>query len=158
MTGELLKSRANLDVLHVPYKGGGPAVVAAIAGEVSIYYGIAGSAMGSIRAGKLKALAVAAPSRYSVLPNVPTFAELGYPDIVASEWNGVFAPKGTPPEILQLLNTEVRAVAAEPRIQDALTSMGVDVVTSSPAEFSTFVRNETARWGKIIKELNIRAE
>jgi tripartite-type tricarboxylate transporter receptor subunit TctC len=159
LTGELFKSQSKLDIVHVPYKGGGPGVVAAMAGEVSIYYAIAGSAMGAIKSGKLKALAVAAPSRYAPLPNIPTFSELGYADVVASEWNGLFVPKGTPQEIVDLLNKEARAVLAEPAVQEKLvTTLGIDIVTNTPAEFGQFVQREATRWGRVIKQLNIRAD
>jgi tripartite-type tricarboxylate transporter receptor subunit TctC len=159
LTGELFKAQSKLDIVHVPYKGGGPGVVAAMAGEVSIYYAIAGSAMGAIKSGKLKALAVAAPSRYAPLPQVPTFTELGYADVVASEWNGLFVPKGTPQEIVDLLNKEARAVLAEPAVQEKLvTTLGIDIVTSTPTEFNQFVEREATRWGRVIKQLNIRAD
>ena len=159
LTGELFKSVSKLDIVHVPYKGGGPGVVAAMAGEVSIYYAIAGSAMGAIKSGRLKALAVAAPARYAALPNIPTFAELGFADVVASEWNGLFVPKGTPAEIVDLLNKEVRAVLAEPAVREKLaTTLGIDIVTSTPGEFDQFVQREALRWGRVIKQLNIRAD
>lgn len=158
LCGELLKSEAKLDLVHVPYKGGGPGVTAAMAGEVSVYWATGGSGMAAIKAGKLKPLAITAPKRYAPLPNVPTFAELGYPDIVASEWTGVFVPRGTPAEIVQLLNKEIATVLAEPRVHETVTDLGIDIVTSSPQEFADFVHNEGQRWGRTIKQLHIRAD
>ena len=157
-TAELFKSQAKLDMVHIPYKGGGPGVTAAMAGEVSIYYATGGSGMAAIRSGRLKALAVTSPTRYSALPNVPTFVELGYPEIVASEWNGLFAPRGTPAEIIQLLNREVHAVLADPRIREATTSLGIEIVTSTPQEFGQFVQNETRRWGGVIRQFKISVD
>jgi tripartite-type tricarboxylate transporter receptor subunit TctC len=158
LTGELFKSLIKSDMVHVPYKGGGPAVTAAIGGEVSVYYATGGSAMASIRAGKLKALAVAAPNRMPALPNVPTFAELGYPDVLASEWTGIFVPKDTPADIVQLLNREVRATLADPKVHEQMSNLGIDTVTSGPREFAQFVHGEMQRWGRIVKQLNLTTE
>ena len=156
LVGELFKRQAKLEMVHIPFKGGGPGVAAAIAGQVSVYYALPGSAMPSIRGGRLKALAVAAPTRMSALPNTPTFAELGYPGVIASEWNGILVPKDTPAQIIQLLNREVRDVLAEPATAEQLTKMGIDIVTSSPHEFQQFLQHEVQRWGAVVRELNLK--
>jgi tripartite-type tricarboxylate transporter receptor subunit TctC len=155
---ELLKTQTKASILHVPYKGGGPAVLAAISGEVSVYFATPGSGMPHIRSGKLKPLAVAAPRRQPALPNTPTFAELGFPDVVASEWTGLFVPKGTPADVIQFLNKEVREIIAEPAMAEQFSKMGVDTVTGTPREFQQFVSNETRRWGAIVRQLNLKAD
>ena len=156
MTSELFKRLAKLDMVHIPFKGGGPGVTATIGGQVSIYYATGGSAMSAIKGGRLKPLAVSGPTRMAALPDTPTFAELGYAGLVASEWAGVFAPRGTPSDIVQLLNREIRAVMAEPAVGEQMAKIGVDVATNSPQEFDQFVQSERERWGKVVRELNLK--
>ncbi|HZP89350.1 MAG TPA: tripartite tricarboxylate transporter substrate binding protein [Burkholderiales bacterium] len=156
LTGELFKRQAKLDMVHIPFKGGGPGVTAAIAGQVSVYFATPGSGMPAIQGGRLKALAVAAPKRLAALPNVPTFAEGGYPAVIASEWTGVLVPKGTPSQIVQSLNREIREVLAEPAVAEQMGKLGIDLVTSSPQEFDHFLQQETQRWGKVVRDLNLK--
>lgn len=156
LASELLKSVASINLVTVPYKGGAPAVQATVAGDVSVYFATAGSGMPFIKSGQLRPIAVAAPKRMAALPDVPTLTELGYPDLVVSEWAGLFAPKGTPDDVVQLLNKEIRAVLAEPKIQEQLVDkLGIELVSNSPQEFSAFVKGEITRWGDLIKKLNI---
>lgn len=156
LASELLKMDTKTSTLHVPYKGGGPAILATVSGEVSVYFATAASGMPHIRSGKLKALAVAAPTRMAALPNVPTFAELGYPDIVASEWTGLFAPRGTPAETVQLVNTEMRAIIGEPATAELFSKMGVETATGTQPEFQKFVSGEIKRWGAVVRKLDLK--
>ena len=158
LSGELLKRATKLEMTHIPFKGGGPGVAAAIGGQVAVYWATGGSAMPSIKSGRLKALAVSSPTRLPALPNTPTFKELGYPSLNTNEWTGVFVPKGTPPDIVRLLNREIRETLAEPAVAEQLASRGIEVVTSSPEEFDQFVKNESQRWRAVVKELNIKYE
>jgi tripartite-type tricarboxylate transporter receptor subunit TctC len=156
LSGELFKKASKLEMTHIPFKGGGPGVAAAVGGQVSIYWGTGGSAMPSIKAGRLKALAVTAPTRLPALPNIPTFKELGYPSLIVTEWTGVFVPKGTPADIVRLLNREIRETLAEPAIAEQLSSRGIEIVTSSPEEFDQFVKGEVQRWRAVVKDLNLK--
>ena len=158
LSGELLKKATKLEMTHIPFKGGGPGVAAAIGGQVSVYWATGGSAMPSIKAGCLKALAVSAPTRMPALPNVPTFNELGYPTLNTNEWTGVFVPKGTSPDIVRLLNREIRETLAEPAVAEQLANRGIEVVTSSPEQFDQFVKSEAQRWRAVVKDLNIKYE
>ena len=159
LAGELLKSVTKVDIVTVPDKGGAPATQATVAGEVSFYFATAGSGMPFIHSGQLRALAVAAPNRMAALPDVPTLTELGFPDLVVSEWTGLFVPKGTPDEIIQALSKEVRAVIAEPQIKEQLEGkLGIELVTSGPQEFSQLVKGEIKRWGDLIRKLALTAE
>ena len=158
LSGELLKKATKLDLTHIPFKGGGPGVAAAVGGQVAVYWATGGSAMPSIKGGKLKALAVSSPTRLPALPNVPTFKELGYPTINTNEWTGVFVPKGTSPEIVRFLNREIRETLAEPAVAEQLANRGIEVVSSSPEEFDQFVKSEVQRWRAVVKELNIKYE
>ena len=156
LTGELFKKESKLNMVHIPFKGGGPGVVAAIGGQVSIYYATPGSGMPYIQSGQLKPLVVSAPARMATLPNIPTFTDVGYPNIVSSEWTGVLVPQGTPADIVQFLNREIREVLAEPAISEQITKLGIDIVTNSPQEFDKFLTNETERWGKVVRELGLK--
>lgn len=155
LSGEMFRKQSKLEMVHIPFKGGGPGVAGAVAGQVSIYWATPGSGMPFIQQGRLKPLAVSAPKRMATLPNVPTLTEVGYP-IVTSEWTGVLVPKGTPPQIVQLLNREIREILEEPPVAEQLTKMGIDIVTSSPQEFDQFLQNETQRWGTVVRELNLK--
>ncbi len=156
---ELFKSVTKVEMMHVPYKGGPPAITAVATGEVSAHFATTPSTLSWIRSGKLRVLAVAAKTRLEQLPDTPTFAELGYPDFVASEWLGLFAPKDTPSDVIQRLNAEVRAIMETPEIKEFIkTKLGIEPVTSTPSEFFQMVRNEGQRWGPIAQELNLKAD
>lgn len=151
---EVVRKSANLDMVHIPYKGGaGPAATGLIAGETHLMFTTISSVIGHIQGGRLKALAVVSPKRLAQLPNVPTLAESGFPDSTAGSWQGIFVPAGTPPAIVERLYGAVQQAMKHPDTVGRLAKGGVEVVTSaSSAAFGAFVASETQRWGKLAKE------
>ncbi len=153
---ELLRRAAGgLDMVHIPYKGGaGPAVTGLIAGETQIMFTTAPSALGYLRGGRLKILAVTSVKRIAALPDVPTMVESGFPRSVTGSWQGIFAPKGTPRAAVDKLFTVSRQVMKTPDVVERLSAGGVDVVLSdSPKAFADFVASETDRWGGVAREV-----
>jgi len=145
---------ANLKIVHIPYKGGaGPAVIGLLGGETQVMFVTLSSAISFIQAGKLKALGISTAKRIDALPQVPTMAEAGYPEMVSSSWQGVFVPAGTPRPIVEKLHAALLATLGSPEIKQRFAGGGVNVVTSkTPEDFISFVGTETARWGKVAKE------
>jgi tripartite-type tricarboxylate transporter receptor subunit TctC len=145
---------ASVKIVHIPYKGGaGPAVTGMLGGETQVMFVTLSSAISFIQAGKLKALGISTPKRIDALPQVPTMAEAGYPEMISSSWQGVFVPAGTPRPIVEKLHAALLATMETPEIKQRFAGGGVNVVTSkTPGDFSSFVGAETARWGKIAKE------
>ncbi len=159
LAGELFAQRLKLDLLHVPYKGGAPALNDLAGGQVDLMFSVQTTSWPLVKAGKLRALAVTGPRRAEALPEVPTLAEAAaLPDFQVVEWNGVFAPAGTPPAIVERLANEVRAVLALPEVRRRLADMGASAVGSTPAELGEFVRRETARWAQVIRAAHITAD
>jgi tripartite-type tricarboxylate transporter receptor subunit TctC len=155
--GELFKSMAGVDMLHVPYRGGGPALTDLLAGQVPVMFDTLATSIEHIRAGKLRALAVTSATRSDVLPNVPAVAEF-VPGYEASGWQGIGAPRNTPIEIIDKLNKEVNAGLADPRIKARIADWGYAIFASSRAEFEKFIPEYTERWVKVIRAANIKAE
>ena len=145
-------------MVHVPYKGGGPAVVSLVAGETSLLFATIPSAIHHIQSGRLRAIGVSRAQRSSVLPDVPTIAEAGVKNFEAIEWNGVMLPAGTPPAILKRVHQAVTKALASPAIQERIVAVGAEVVGSSPEEFAKFLKSEFTSWAKVIKEVGITAE
>ena len=145
---------ANLKIVHIPYKGGaGPAVIGLLGGETQVMFVTLSSAISFIQAGKLKALGISTAKRIDALPQVPTMAEAGYPEMVSSSWQGVFVPAGTPRPIVEKLHAALLATLDSPEIRQRFAGGGVNVVTSkTPEDFVSFVGVESTRWGKVAKE------
>jgi tripartite-type tricarboxylate transporter receptor subunit TctC len=145
---------ADVKIVHIPYKGGaGPAVTGMLGGETQVMFVTLSSAMSFIQAGRLKALGLSTTKRIDALPQVPTMAEAGYPEMVSSSWQGVFVPAGTPRPIVEKLHAALLATMATPEIAQRFAGGGVNVVTSkTPEDFAAYVGAETARWGKVAKE------
>jgi tripartite-type tricarboxylate transporter receptor subunit TctC len=145
---------ANLKIVHIPYKGGaGPAVIGLLGGETQVMFVTLSSAISFIQAGKLKALGISTAKRIDALPQVPTMAEAGYPEMISSSWQGVFVPAGTPRPIVEKLHAALLATLDSPEIRQRFAGGGVNVVTSNtPEDFASFVGVETTRWGKVAKE------
>ena len=141
-------------MVHIPYKGGaGPAIAALLAGETSVMFVTLSSAASQVRAGKLKLLAIAAPKRLAAFPNTPTLVEDGLSEMTNGSWQGVFAPAGTPPEVVAKLYATTLQVMETPEVRKRLADSGVEVVTSkSPEEFAAFVARETEKWAHVVKE------
>jgi tripartite-type tricarboxylate transporter receptor subunit TctC len=156
--GELFKLNAGVDILHVPFKGGGPAMIDVIGGHTNVMFSSLVQTTPHIRSGKLKALGTGGTKRSPVLPDVPTVAEAGVPTYEAVNWWGIVAPAGTPQPILDKLHKELTAVLSSPEAQKQFENEGASVVQMSPAEFGSFMAKELAKWERVVKEAKIKAE
>ncbi len=151
MTGELFKAYTGVNIVHIPYKGGAPAIADLIAGQIPMMFDNVPPLLPHVRSGKIQALAVTSLARIGVLPDVPTLHELGLKDFDAVGWNGLLAPAGTPREIVLRLNSEVVRVLRAPDVRDQLTAQGADIVGNSPEEFSAWIRAEVKKWAEVVK-------
>lgn len=158
LTMELFQQRTGVKLNHVPYKGAGPAIQDVVGGQVPVMFVDLAAGGPMIKAGKLRVLAVASPKRIAALPNVPTFAEQGIPQFEAWAWQGLAVPTGTPKEIVAKLNTEYAKAVADPGVRQKLVDAGVEPVTSSPEEMSSYIKSETAKWAQVIKQGDIKIE
>jgi tripartite-type tricarboxylate transporter receptor subunit TctC len=158
LSGELFKSIAGIDAVHVPYKGGAPALSDLVGGQLSFMIENVPGTMPFVKAGKLRALAITSAKRSALEPALPTMAEAGVPGYEVIGWNGIVAVKGTPPAIVAKLHTEVAKILRTPEVTQRLTALGAEPVGNTPDEFNAFIKAEMVRWGKIIKEKNIRSE
>ena len=154
--GELFKMMASVDLFHVPYRGA-QVYPALLAGEAQVYFGPLLSAIGYVRAGNLRALAVTTTTRSPVLPDIPALSET-LPGYEASAWWGIAAPKNTPAEIIKTLNTQVNASLADANFQARLANLGATVLAGSPADFGKLIADETEKWGKVVRAANIKAQ
>jgi tripartite-type tricarboxylate transporter receptor subunit TctC len=152
LEAEMLKSMAGIDLLHVPYRGSAPAVVDLLAGRVHVMFDSIASAQSHIRAGRLRALAVASPARSPLLPEVPTVDEAGLPGYSAHSWIGILVPTGTPRAIVRRLHRDLVAAINEPATRAKLIEHGFEPATSTPAEFARMLREEIAKWAPIVKQ------
>lgn len=157
LAGELLKSMAGLDIVHVPYRGVAPGVNDLVAGQVSMTFDLATVAP-HVRSGKLRPIAVANGKRSSAFPDVPTIAEAGVPGYEASAWYGLFAPAGTPAEVVALLNAEVNRALADADLRTRLQTLGAEPLGGSPQEAQRYVQAEYRKWAEVVKRANIRLE
>jgi len=155
---ELFQSLTKVSMTHVPYKGNGPALLAQVSGEVQLGFNNILAALPHVQSGRLKAIGVTSAKRAPTVPNVPTLAEAGVAGYEATSWNGVFAPAKTPRPIVNRLHADIVKVLKTPDIRERLVSAGSDPVGSTPEEFAAHVKSELARWGKLIRENNIRGE
>jgi tripartite-type tricarboxylate transporter receptor subunit TctC len=158
LAGELFAKSAGIQLLHVPYKGGGPAALALMSGEVDMIFGEVGTVMPQIKAGKLRALAVTSGRRSLGSPEWPTIAESGLPGFDVTSWNGVLVPAGTPRPIIERLNAEFNKVLAMPEIRQAMLERGYEPVGGDPARFSQHIRSETAKWGPVVKQIGLQID
>jgi tripartite-type tricarboxylate transporter receptor subunit TctC len=155
---ELFKQITGIQLLHIPYRGDGQALPDVLAGRVPLMMSGYVVAMPHIKAGKLRALAVTAPRRAGIFPDVPTIAEAGYPAYALDTWAGFFAPAGTPAEMVNKLNREIAAALATPSMQAQLVATGAEAALTSPAEFAAFVRRESETYGKLVRKLQLKPE
>jgi tripartite-type tricarboxylate transporter receptor subunit TctC len=158
LAGELFRRVTGTDLLHVPYRGSGPAVIDVAAGRIALMFDAAPSLFPSITLGKLRPLAAASTERNRLLPDVATFAELGYRGMEISLWYGIVAPAGTPAPIVARLNTELDKILAMPDIRESFAKQGAEAGGGSPEAFAAFTRAEYARWGVVVKEAGVKAE
>jgi tripartite-type tricarboxylate transporter receptor subunit TctC len=159
LAGEMLKTNAGIDLVHVPYKGAGPQLIDVISGNVSVGFTSLTGAIPHARAGRLKILMVTSKQRNNAAPDVPTVAEVGMAEIeIATGWFGILAPARTPKAIVNLLNTEIVKAIESPEVQSRFTSQGLDPAKSSVEEFAELIKTDIARWAKIIKQAGIKAQ
>jgi len=158
LAGELFKTEAHIDIVHVAYKGAAPALQDVIAGHVQMIFATAASVVGHIRDGLVRPLAVTTLKRTAVLPNVPTIDELGLTGFDATTWHGLVAPTGTPLELIAALNRATVAALADPETRKALGDLGVDVVASSPQEFAAYIKSEIPKWSAVVKAAGARLD
>jgi len=156
--GELLKSAAGIDLVHIPYKGSPPGVTAVMAGEVSLMFANLTDINSQIRGGKVKALAVTTLKRAALFPNLPTMVEAGVPDFEITSWFGLLAPAGTPAPIVARLNAEMVKVLAREDVRSTLGAQGLNVASSSPEQFAAHIKSEIARFTRIARTAGIKAE
>jgi tripartite-type tricarboxylate transporter receptor subunit TctC len=157
VSGELFKAMAGVNLVHVPYRGGGPAVSDLLGGQVQLYFASTPASIEYIKAGRLRALAVTTATRSELLPDVPTVGEF-VPGYEASAWYGLGAPKATPADIVDKLNREINAALADPKMKARLADLGGTVLALSPADFGKFIADETEKWAKVIKFAGVKAD
>lgn len=155
LAGELINLMSNVKLVHVPYKGNGPAALAVLTGETTMMFGSGPSVVPHMEAGKMRALATTGPTRS--IPNLPAMTEL-LPGYQVTQWYGLLVPAGTPPTIVERLNKEIVAAIANPKVSEAFVKLGTKPVSGTSAEFSALIKSETARWSKVIKAANIQPE
>jgi tripartite-type tricarboxylate transporter receptor subunit TctC len=155
---ELLKTLEKLDIVHVPYKGSGLALIGLVSGQVDMEILAVPAAMPQIQAGRVRPLAVLAPQRSAQLPNVPTSKESGYENFEISVWYGILAPAATPREIINRLNAELNKAIQTPDLKEKFASNGVDPLGGTPEQFASYIRSESVRFGKVIKAAGIKPE
>ena len=156
--GELFKLRSGADIVHVPYKGSGPATADAVSGQVQVTFASVASVLRFVQAGRLRALAVTSRERSSQLPDVPTAIEAGVAGVELTSWYGLLAPAGTPASVVSKVAADVAAVLALPEVQKGFTAQGLDMAKSSPAAFAAFIREEAEKYARIARASNIQQE
>jgi tripartite-type tricarboxylate transporter receptor subunit TctC len=158
LVGELFQSVTGTKLLHVPYKGAGAVAADLMGGQVQLLFDQLAASTPNIKSGRIKAIAVTSATRASVVPDVPTMVESGIKDMDVINITGVLAPAGTPPEIVARLNAALQKVLLRPEVKERFATLGVTALGGSPEEFSTFIRDDFAKWTKVIKDANIKAE
>jgi tripartite-type tricarboxylate transporter receptor subunit TctC len=158
LSGELFKGMAGVEMQHIPYKGSPPALTDVMGGSVSMTFDNITTAWPLAKGGKLRALAVTTAKRSPVAPDVPTLAESGLPGYEVGSWQGVFAPAGTPPDIVKRLNTEIVKIINTPEVQKKLIELGAEPVGNSPEEFGAFVKAEVGKWGDVVKKSGAKVD
>ena len=158
LSGQLFMSMTGTEMVHVPYKGSGPALVDAISGDVPINFDNLPSSTGFIKSGALRALAVTTKQRAAIFPDVPTMEEAGVPGYETNTWNALFAPAGTPPEAVARLNAAANAVLADPAVREKLANVGAETVGGTPEQLAAHVKSEIARWRPVIKAANVQMD
>ncbi len=157
LAGELFNTMAGVKMTHVPYKGGGPAMVDLIGGQVQLVFATAASAVPQIKSGKIRGIAVTTIKRSALMPNLPTIAEAGLPGFDANNWYGLLAPAKTPRPIIDRLNAEVTKVLVMPDVKEFLFNQGLDPAPGTPEKFGAYIKAETAKWAKVVKDSGAKA-
>ncbi len=155
---ELFNLQAGTKIVHVPYKGGGPAIIDLLAGNINLIFATGASSINHVKAGKIRALGVTTAKRSALAPELPTIAEAGLPGFEANNWNGIVVPAKTPRTIINRLNKEFTAALTLPDIKEFLFTQGLDAAPSTPEAFGAYIKSETAKWAKVIKAAGIKVE
>ena len=158
LTGALFANMAKIDIVHVPYKGGGPAAVALLSGEITMILGEPASLVGFIKAGKVRALAVTGEKRALGMADLPTMAEAGVAGYSATSWNGMLAPAGVPGPIVKRLNDELNRIIIDPEIRKRMIDNGYEPVGGTPEQFGALIRAEIAKWAPVVKVAGVRVD
>jgi tripartite-type tricarboxylate transporter receptor subunit TctC len=158
LSAELFKSMTGTNMLYVPYKGGGPALVGVFTGEAQLIFGSMLTTVPHVRSGKLRALGVTSFTRAAALPDVPTIAEAGVPGYEVPVWFAIFVPKRTPPQIVAVLNGEIQKLMNDPRAKTTFAAQGLEARPSTPEELTKMIRAETAKWAKVVRESGAKVE
>jgi tripartite-type tricarboxylate transporter receptor subunit TctC len=158
LAAELFKKRAGIDMVHVAYKGGGPAAAALLAGEVQVLFGSVASSLPHVKAGRLRALATTGTSRSKVAPDLPTIAESGYPGFEVGSWYALLVPGATPKRIVERIRSEAVKILQHADVQQAMARQGLEAESSTPAELTGRIKRETAVWAEVIKDAGIKAQ
>ena len=158
LSAELFELNAGISMIHVPYKSGSAALTDLMAGNVDLMFDQMYSAVPSIKADKLRPIAITSKKRSPLLPNVPSFSELGYPKVEVLNWQGLIAPKGTPKAIIDKLNAAANEALKDPGIREIMLSQGNEIGGGSPAEFAALIKSESTKWGAVVKAANIKPE
>ena len=158
LSAELFEQNAGIEMIHVPYKSGSAGLTDLMAGNVTMMFDQMYSAMPSIKAEKLRPIAITSKKRSPLLPNIPSFAEVGYPKVEVLNWQGLIAPKGTPKAIIDQLNAAANEALKDPQLRELMLSQGNEIGGGSPAEFAALIKSESAKWGAVVKTANIKPE
>jgi len=158
LSAELFEQNAGIEMIHVPYKSGSAGLTDLMAGNVTMMFDQMYSAMPSIKAEKLRPIAITSKKRSPLLPNIPSFAEVGYPKVEVLNWQGLIAPKGTPKAIIDQLNAAANEALKDPQLRELMLSQGNEIGGGSPAEFAALIKSESAKWGGVVKTANIKPE
>jgi tripartite-type tricarboxylate transporter receptor subunit TctC len=158
LAGELFRQRAGVDVTHIPYKGGGPALNDVMGGQVPMFFANMASGLPHVKGGKLRALAITGAARSPALPDAPTMAEAGVPGYEVYEWNAIFAPAGTPAPVIAKISEAIAKAVQSPEFRERVAALGGELPGYGPVEAARFVREQTELWGKVVRQGNIRVE
>jgi tripartite-type tricarboxylate transporter receptor subunit TctC len=158
LAGELFRQKTGVEMTHVPYKGGGPALNDVIGGQVPVFFANMASSLQHVKAGKLRALAITGSKRSAALTDVPTIAESGVPGYEVYEWNAIFAPAGTPPAVIAKLAAAVEKAVASAEFRERVAALGGELTGYGPLEAGRFIRQQTELWGAVVRAGNVKAE
>ncbi len=158
LNGELLKSLAGIDIVHIPFNGSPPAVTSTVQGETQMIFAVMQPLQPQIQAGRLRALAVTSAKRFPLLPDLPTIAESGYPKFESLAWNGVLVPAGTPKPVIARLNAEINAILEQPDVVQKLNAAGFDLIGGTPEEFGALIKAESDKWAPVIKSAGVKID
>jgi tripartite-type tricarboxylate transporter receptor subunit TctC len=158
LSGELFKSMTGIKITHVPYNGGVPAMLDLMGGQIQMIFATVSTAIGPIKDGKIRALAMTGTTRFKLLPDVPTIEEAGVKGFVVNNWYGISAPAGTPDAVVVRLNQEIRKILAMPDVQALLLNQGIEAVSDTPQQFADYIKSEDKKWGKVVSDAGIHME